>query len=1067
MEKIMHKKNKLVLISFVLVAWILSVGFMREDPKDQKKTFNKPNTNDFYTYIAINQIKMFISNNGDGSYDPVAGSQGFFWPGGENAQIGAIFEDGLIWGGKIGGEVRVNGSVYRHGLQAGAINAQTGKASDPSDPRYRVYKIRKDWESLPAGSKRDAYQKDYEEWPWEDGAPSEIVDGKHVPKFTGDEMLWYVSNDLDPVKTSFTYGTKPIGLEEQCLTFGFNRTGDLGDVVFKRYKLINKGTNVIDSLYLGAWSDTDLGEANDDFTGCDTVLSLGYTYNSTNYDSKYGKACPADGYDFFQGPLLKGILGQDINKNGVDDASDYATFDGQLRGPGFVNLPMTAFAFYINHSTIYQDPDQGTAAGAQQFYYYLKGQVWNGSNFIDPFTQKPTKFVLTGDPVAKTGWYEGPQGWPGGPVAVGGDRRHLMSSGPFTMNPGDTQEVVVGTIIARGSSNLKSVKELKIKDAVAQFAYTVNFNLPPAPPKPKLNAYVGDKTITLWWDDKAESYDNPFYKFEGFRLWEFKDATGANPTIKATYDLDNGVGSIEDYVTVNDERVKAPVIIGENSGLRHFLTIKASDLTNNTLVNGTPYYFAVTAYGVAKSDATTPQFLESTPDIMEYFPTEQKIDLTIPFVSGEHLVADKTKGKGDGTVVFKIVDPLALTGDKYAVEITGPDSLPTYSLINKTKSDTLLRNMSDFGLDTLSKKVIDGFMVLVINVGKDSIAAGKPQVPYRVKSVLEVANAKGPLANQVNVLDGLNSTGRWKVKAGGDGTTLGKFAWQDSANIGLGYKDYEIRFSGTSDFYFTQQKFQLPFALNDKLGKSAPLDTSKEIFTLGRPLPFAIYELGTTPASDKRLLVKILDYFAKDTSGTRAIRDSLWSRTKLGDWEEIFAYYDPDIDANGVLPATSGTSNPKDHKFGQFVFSGELPEQGTIVKLVTYKPLTSNDAFEATLTAANTHNLQSAKANINNISVYPNPYFGANSLERDKYQRFVRFTNLPREAIIKIYTLAGTYVQKITKNGENPFADWDLRNSDGLPVGSGMYIAYIEMPNIGSKVLKIAIIQETQYIDRL
>ena len=131
----MHKKNKLVLISFVLVAWILSVGFMREDPKDQKKTFNKPNTNDFYTYIAINQIKMFISNNGDGSYDPVAGNQGFFWPGGENAQIGAIFEDGLIWGGKVGGEVRVNGSAYRHGLQAGPIDVQTGKAADPSDPK--------------------------------------------------------------------------------------------------------------------------------------------------------------------------------------------------------------------------------------------------------------------------------------------------------------------------------------------------------------------------------------------------------------------------------------------------------------------------------------------------------------------------------------------------------------------------------------------------------------------------------------------------------------------------------------------------------------------------------------------------------------------------------------------------------------------------------------------------------------------------------------------------------------------------------------------------------------------
>jgi hypothetical protein len=1067
MEKIMLKKNKFTFLSLVLIAWVLSLGFMREDPNDKNKsTLNKPNTNDFYTYIAINQIKMYISNNGDGSYEPVSGAQGFFWPGGENAQVGAIFEDGLLWGGKVGGEVRVNGSVYRHGLQAGPINALTGKAEDPSDPLYRVYKVRKDWESLPSGAKRDSYQKDYEEWPWQDGAPSEIVNGKHVPKFTGDEMLWYVSNDLDPVKTAFTYGTKPIGLEEQCLTFGFNRTGDMGDIVFKRYRLINKGTNVIDSMYLGAWSDTDLGEANDDFTGSDTLLSLGYTYNSTNYDSKYGKACPAVGYDFFQGPLLKGIAGKDINKNGVDDASDYATFNGELRGPGFVNLPMTAFAFYVNSSTYYRDPTQGTAAGAQEFYYYLKGQVWNGTNFIDPFTQKPTKFVLTGDPVTKTGWYEGPVGWPGAPFTTGGDRRHLMSSGPFVMNPGDTQEVVVATIIARGSSNLKSIKELKIKDAVAQFAYTVNFNLPPAPPKPKVNAYIGEKTVTLWWDDLAESYNNPFYKFEGFRIWEFKDATGANPVVKATYDLDNGIGAIEDYVSINDERVKAPVIIGENSGLRHFITINSSEITNSPLINGTPYYFAVTAYGAAKSDATTPQFLESTPDIVEYIPTEQKIDLTIPFVAGEHLVANKSFGLGDGEVIFKIVDPLALTGNKYSVVISGPDSLPVYSLINKTKGDTLLRNMTDFGMDTISKKIIDGFMVLVVNVGKDSIVSGKTL--YRVKSVLETSNGKGLLANPINTLTRLNSTGKWKVRAGGTGAALGKFTWQaKDSDLGLGFKDYEIRFSGTSDFYVSKMLIAPKFATNEKLGKLAPLDSSNIIFTLGMPLPFTIYELGATPAADTRLLVKILDGYANPNDSTRAIPDSLWSRTKNRDWEEIYAYSDVDIDANGVLPASSGTSVQKDHRFGQFIFTGELPEQGTIVKIVTYKPLASGDAFEATLTMPNKNNLQAAKNNLDKISVYPNPYFGANSLERDKYQRFVRFTNLPKDVSIRIYTLAGTFVQKITKNDDNPYADWNLRNSDGLPVGSGMYIAYLDMPNIGSKVLKIAIIQETQYIDRL
>lgn len=1055
----MLKKNRSVLLVLVLIYWGLSLGFMRDDPKDQKNSLHKPNTNDFYTYIAINQIKMYLSNNGDGSYEPVAGSGGFFWPGGENAQISAIFEDGLMWGGQVNGEVRVGGSVYRHGLQAGPIDALTQKAADPSDPRYRVYKVRKDWDLLPPGSTREAFQKDYEEWPWEDGAPSEIVNGKHVPKFTGDEMCWYVSNDLDPVKTAFTYGTKPIGLEEQCLTFAFNRTGDLGDVVFKRYKLINKGSNTIDSLFLGAWSDTDLGEANDDFTGCDTVLSLGYTYNSTNYDAKYGAAPPSVGYDFFQGPLLKGVAGQDINKNGVNDAEDYGTFGGELRGPGFINLPMTAFAFYINTSTIYKDPTQGTAAGAQEFYYYLKGKVWNGSNFIDPQTGKATKYVLTGDPVGKTGWYEG-AGWPGG--FAGGDRRHLMSSGPFTMSPGDTQEVVVGTIIGRGSSNIKSVKELKIKDAVAQFAYTVNFNLPPAPPKPKVHAFVGDGTITLWWDDKAELYNNPFYSFEGYRIWEFRDATGAHPVVKATYDLNNNVGVIEDYVLINDERVKAPVIAGENSGLRHFLTIKASDITGSDLINGTPYYFAVSAYGAAKSDATTPQYLESTPDIVEYLPTEQRIDNTTPFVDGQHLSAPQTTGNGDGSVIFKIVDPYALTGHKYAVEIVGSVDSSYYNLVDKTTGDTLLYKMTDYGMDTISKNIIDGFMVMVNNTGRDSIGGSR----YRVKDVIEVANGKGPIAKPKSVLTDLNSTSKWKVKPGGSATTLGLFTWQTKpSDQGLGYNSYEIRFKDTSQFYYSRMTFAAPFAGSDKLGTYAGFNNTGTFTTIGNPLPFTVYQLGDSPAQDKKLLVKILDKYVNDS--TRAIPDFLWTRTKKGDWEEIYAYTDPDIDPNGPLPASSGTSLSTDHKFGQFVFSGELPEPGTIVRLLTYKPLSAGDVFEVTATAPNANNFEAAKTNLNNISVYPNPYFGANALERDKYQRFVRFTNLPKQATIRIYTLAGIFVQKISKDDTSPYADWDLRNNSGLPVGSGMYIAYIELPNVGNKVLKIAVIQETQYIDRL
>ena len=64
--------------------------------KENKNHQNKITTNDHYNYIAINECLMWVSNNGDGSHDPRTDGSGFYWPGGENATLSAIFEDGLI-----------------------------------------------------------------------------------------------------------------------------------------------------------------------------------------------------------------------------------------------------------------------------------------------------------------------------------------------------------------------------------------------------------------------------------------------------------------------------------------------------------------------------------------------------------------------------------------------------------------------------------------------------------------------------------------------------------------------------------------------------------------------------------------------------------------------------------------------------------------------------------------------------------------------------------------------------------------------------------------------------------
>ena len=1062
------KKNKsLYFLLLVSLVGLVSFGFAL-DKKDKTKRTSKTTTNDNTNYLAINQCFMWIGNNGLGSHDPRTDGSGFYWPGGREATIAAIFQDGLIWGAKIGREIRANGNTHRSGLQAGKI-LPDGTPDNPADSRYRVYKIRKGWESLPPGPERDAYEKDYNDWPMADGAPYVDVDGNgnytpgvDQPNFVGDEVLWYVANDMDPSRSTYTYGTLPMGLEQQMTAFAFNRTGDLGDMVFKKYIMINKGQLNLKDVYFGYWSDTDMGDANDDYTGCDTVLSLGYTYNGDNNDvGFYGSTPPAVGYDFFQGPIVPA------------SPTDSAKYLGSWR-KGFRNLPMTAFTFYINGSQQYSDPDQGVAAGSVQFYNYLTGYLWDGSPFIDPGTGQDVKFVLSGDPVAKTGWYEG-TGWPGGPAP--GDRRHLMCSGPFNMAPGDTQEVVVGILIGRSTNNLTSITELKRKDGAAQIAYDLDFKLTPSPDAPQISAFADDGEVTLYWKPNSESYNeidplilnrglsDTTYTFQGYRVWQFSDLAGSNPTLLGSTDIQDNVNLVTQITTIGGTQVEVPIFELPNEGAAHFYRTREDKINNVPLVNARPYYFAVTAFGYSSN--SDPKYLENPPQIIEVRPGRQAIDVALTDESGAYRSATQVNGSGDGDVKFWIVDPLALTGDEYEISVLGGQAVgdTSYSIINVSKSDTLFTGLNSFGTDSLRNKfVFDGLLATVDNMGINKIRELPGNQKFRVKNVIERVGPGGNILNPPVVVDSqFNSTGAWKILAGGSNA---QYNWQPAvSDQSLEYNNYEIRFTDSSQYYVSGHVATLfPAYGNDSLG-------------LGT-VPFTIWDVGRDyldPSDDYQLAVKVIDIDRGVPN--RAVWDNKWTFKPDGRWEEIYGY---DVRPQGFdpknLPIRSGSTRItpsfpyKVHKFGQLIIEGDLPAPGTIIGLTTWKGLSGNqggDKFRITIPKSTLQDVTVGKENLSKITVFPNPYFGAQGLETNKYQRFMRFTGMPSKATIKIVSLAGVFIREIVKDESSQYVDWDLQNRDGLPVASGMYIAYIEMPGIGTKILKLAVIQETQYIDRI
>jgi hypothetical protein len=158
------------------------------------------------------------------------------------------------------------------------------------------------------------------------------------------------------------------------------------------------------------------------------------------------------------------------------------------------------------------------------------------------------------------------------------------------------------------------------------------------------------------------------------------------------------------------------------------------------------------------------------------------------------------------------------------------------------------------------------------------------------------------------------------------------------------------------------------------------------------------------------------------------------------------------------------------------------PANGTIFRIVSTKPNAATDAFAFTATANSvTTAKKDLKKGLKDIRVVPNPYYGRSTYQASLFDKQVKFINLPAACTIKIFTVAGDLVQTIkhtdlsnnnrvnynpldlfgTPSALNSSVEvWNLQNAGGKFVASGMYIALIDAPGAGKKMLKFAVIQE-------
>ena len=1114
------------------------------------------------TLVNIGQVAMWIFSDAASANTP-GGSSGLFFPRGNNPSTAAIFQDGFIWGGLVddGAEpaIRVGGQTYSIGTVPGAIlGLRTGNAEDQNDLTNvdRIWRIRRDFNTanlqqdaaefneIQSGSVTDAqmdelraiYRQDWLDWPTHKGAPFTDADGdgQYNPAFNadgspklapgpeeefdpaihadepgygnGDQVVWLVANDLDPGAVSTTYGSPSIGLELQITLWAYQRADALGQIVFKQFRIIYKGTATtplaatIDSLHFCQWSDPDLGGAGDDFVFTDVDKSLVAAYNASSSDATYalvGLPPPASGYDFFAGPL-------------VADPEGEAIFGLQKR-PGFSNLPMTTAGFFAAGGADSDPTRGGDYNGTLQWWNLLRGlrprPEFPPAPWIDPTTNEVTKFVLSGDPVTNTGWVD----------SSPGDRRLLLAAGPFTMAVGDTQETVVATLAALGSDRLSSISVLRFVDRFAQEAFDNLFDLPSPPPQPLLTASEFDGRIVLNWGGNkgvvatTENTVSKGFIFEGYNVYQLESAGAvAKPENRiATFDLVSDPTTItqETFDEGSGQILELPVQFGTNSGKDYKLTVDRDILRDQDLFNGKEYFFGVTAYNRNPEPGATVKTLESTPSVVTVVPQTAKpgVRFNSDIFDVVNVAHTPEIGGSDGVVTPLIVDPAALTGDSYEVAFTvvADTTSPLFgqtvwSLTNTTTGETLFENQTNQSGDN-EYLVTEGLQVKVSGPPPD------------FKRFAMISNGNGPITEtfgfeatpppvtytgySADWYRDVLTTPNGGILAGGGpngNTALGGFYFfvaggntitSHAAAVGRILRqttivaipnDYEIRFTDA------ENKGIMAFSTEDLVD-----------------IPFELWFMGPSTldddSDDVRMIPWVLDVFdalGDDTHGGQNVfnfgldhQASGGNNDPYSDW---IYWRMPADDSPGeagynqfVADATAGTYDfaSPEHLARTVIMNwnqnqgdggvNEFPESGVTIRIELAKINTPRDvfAFSTADVALSQNQTTETQDVLELVNVFPNPYLGFQESELNTFTRFVTFSHLPENAIIRIFNLAGVLVRTIEKSSPSQFEQWNMLNDSELPVASGIYIANIEMPDLGvSKNLKLIIIQEQQFL---
>ncbi|MEO0069960.1 MAG: hypothetical protein ABIK18_04110 [candidate division WOR-3 bacterium] len=882
-------------------------------------------------------------------------------------------------------------------------------------------------------------------------------------EFKSFQDAWTVYNDGDPT-AHVPLDTRPINFEIYQTSYVWG-ISTLQDIVFFKFEIKNKHTDTLKDVYVGLCCDNDVGNYSDDINGLrlkrtyivgSETLRMDNVAFTTDNNYTQGWGCVA--YDYLQSPYA---LNDGKDNDREKDSIFYGGIvivDTQEVSKAFfqANIPPSKWDGDLDGLMDWEDPSCIEQYGMTAFRQFTID--------IDPRRDWERYLVMAGYDY-RTRIYDPYDSFRLSP----GDMRFVMSTGKITLPPESSTVVLVAVIGAKypevGGMPDDSF-DLARKSSTAQYIYDHNWLLPGPPVSPNLVCVPGDHKVTLIWDNLSEVTPDPYfsvvsdpskpnydpfyqqYDFRGYRIWRSITGIGNDWNLIKTFDLADG-----DTFTYTDPAIPESIkIVANDNGVMY-------TYVDTTVRNGFTYFYAVTAY-----DHNFVKIIDSLGDTTK---------MSLIFEGGRRAIPTAPRTNA-ANVIFtppKFVEAKLLSGNPDAqlnIDALFPNPYMTHTKYTLT-FDSIMGDTTDFRLwaYTDTSTGVTSYYVHPVYKWKlrnydlpDSVLTGafSPQP----KSGNDYAYPLDTVFFPVFKNDGVQLRFIFNQKIPANDTTIikdiefvrnqGGFpdTWPRSTGL-------EVLEQGYTTWAYTGEDYEIQW---DTIPGGFVTCRVKEIRT-GRYLPYTPCSLTNSAETSitkvKRIAMNGAGWFFRGgyiVSGQFVPTDTIHRETRMGRGTKYMYIaglrFAMKIDGSSMAP---GDPVPAVGDIWRVIVGDSMkipPLQSYEIKIDT-----------ALIALDNQKKL--------NVKVVPNPYLITNEWQRSRYQRKLKFINLPPECTIRIFTTNGELIKTLKhsqrlKGSAQPNelgGDewWDLLTEYGQMPASGVYIFHVYAKDVGEQVGKFVIIQ--------